>query len=191
MREKVIKLREEGKSIQEICNILNIKKGTVGYYLKKYTGIYKNKKITKNRYDELKLLYTNEIVNLYKNNYSITFLSKKYNVSQVFIKQILINKNVYIKKNRKLDIKKLINGDVKYDNPYNGSINNHIKKYLLDNNLLNKKCDICEIEKWMNKNIIFDLDHIDGDRNNNIFSNLRLLCPNCHSQTETYKNKKR
>jgi 5-methylcytosine-specific restriction endonuclease McrA len=36
------------------------------------------------------------------------------------------------------------------------------------------------------------VDHIDGNSNNNILSNLRILCPNCHSQTDTFaaRNKK-
>lgn len=36
------------------------------------------------------------------------------------------------------------------------------------------------------KRLVLQLDHIDGDNKNNLPSNLRLLCPNCHSQTETY-----
>ena len=39
------------------------------------------------------------------------------------------------------------------------------------------------------KHIILDLDHIDGNNRNNQLSNLRFLCPNCHSQTETYKGR--
>jgi len=57
----------------------------------------------------------------------------------------------------------------------------------------NGKCDMCGISKWNNKCLTLQLDHIDGNRNNNIRKNLRALCPNCHSQTDTYcsKNKAR
>jgi hypothetical protein len=49
-------------------------------------------------------------------------------------------------------------------------------------------CAICNIGKlWCNKKLSFDLDHIDGNRTNNKRENLRCLCPNCHSQTSTYK----
>jgi hypothetical protein len=41
------------------------------------------------------------------------------------------------------------------------------------------------------KPLILQLDHKDGDRTNNILSNLRWLCPNCHSQTDTYAGRKR
>jgi len=50
-------------------------------------------------------------------------------------------------------------------------------------------CKICKINLWNNKPIKLHLDHIDGNRYNEIKANLRLVCPNCHSQTETYCGK--
>ncbi len=47
-------------------------------------------------------------------------------------------------------------------------------------------CFECDINEWMGKPISLQLDHIDGDAGNNKPDNLRLLCPNCHSQTETF-----
>jgi hypothetical protein len=44
---------------------------------------------------------------------------------------------------------------------------------------------------WNNQPLVLQLDHIDGDNCNNLLENLRLLCPNCHSQTSTFSNKKR
>ena len=48
------------------------------------------------------------------------------------------------------------------------------------------KCDICGIKKWNGQNLRLRLDHKDGDSTNGEESNLRLLCPNCDSQTETF-----
>lgn len=49
-------------------------------------------------------------------------------------------------------------------------------------------CDSCSIPQlWNNRPLKFELDHIDGEPNNNARENLRFLCPNCHSQTDTYK----
>lgn len=44
-------------------------------------------------------------------------------------------------------------------------------------------------EIWNNKPLVFILDHIDGHANNNTRTNLRLICPNCDSQLDTYKSK--
>lgn len=52
------------------------------------------------------------------------------------------------------------------------------------------KCDICGCSTiWNNKPLVFILDHIDGHANNNTRTNLRLICPNCDSQLDTYKSK--
>jgi len=53
------------------------------------------------------------------------------------------------------------------------------------------ECDDCGIYEWKNKPLSLQLDHIDGNPTNNDFSNLRLLCPNCHTQTPTWGRKKR
>jgi hypothetical protein len=49
------------------------------------------------------------------------------------------------------------------------------------------KCYSCHITDWNNKPIVMDLEHLDGNSSNNHISNLELICPNCHSQTDTYK----
>jgi hypothetical protein len=50
-------------------------------------------------------------------------------------------------------------------------------------------CETCGITDYNGKPIKLECDHIDGDHTNNLIDNLRLICPNCHSQTETYKGK--
>ena len=53
------------------------------------------------------------------------------------------------------------------------------------------KCLICGIREWQGKYLAMELDHIDGDRKNNARSNFRILCPNCHTQTPTFRSKNR
>jgi 5-methylcytosine-specific restriction endonuclease McrA len=64
-----------------------------------------------------------------------------------------------------------------------------LKLKLFRDGLKEEKCEICEIEEWMGKKAPLELDHIDGNHYNNEFSNLRILCPNCHSQTDTNSGK--
>lgn len=84
---------------------------------------------------------------------------------------------------------------------------NHYEKYLADNSIAfeqrnmqnykkyflaeqDHKCSICGMEDiWNGKSIMFVLDHIDGNADNNERTNLRLVCPNCDSQLDTFKSK--
>ena len=63
-----------------------------------------------------------------------------------------------------------------------------IREYIL--NKQNCLCKICGIKnEWNGQKLNFVLDHIDGNASNNIESNLRLICPNCDSQIDTFKSK--
>ena len=64
-----------------------------------------------------------------------------------------------------------------------------LKKYI--SKLKGYKCEICNISEWNKIELSLHLDHIDGNSDNNFPQNLRLLCPNCHSQTETYCSRNR
>lgn len=65
-----------------------------------------------------------------------------------------------------------------------------LKRHILKEQ--NNCCKICENKnEWNGKPIVFILDHINGDASNNRRENLRLICPNCDSQLDTYKSKNR
>jgi hypothetical protein len=68
-----------------------------------------------------------------------------------------------------------------------------LKQRLVKEGLLEDKCSLCEITHWQGQKLSLHLDHINGTHDDNRLENLRLLCPNCHSLTNTYtgKNKKK
>lgn len=57
-------------------------------------------------------------------------------------------------------------------------------------NAFGRICVLCGIgEFWQGQPLTLQVDHINGDRYNNSLDNLRVLCPNCHSQTPTFNGK--
>lgn len=65
----------------------------------------------------------------------------------------------------------------------------NLKRRLTEEGLLEHKCYICNVKEWNNKPLSLQLDHINGISNDNRLENLRLLCPNCHSQTDNFAGK--
>ena len=67
-------------------------------------------------------------------------------------------------------------------------LSKHLEWYLRDRS--NNECEICgwnEINQYTSR-VPLEVDHIDGDASNNKEENLRLICPNCHSLTPTFRN---
>lgn len=66
---------------------------------------------------------------------------------------------------------------------------NKLKKRLINENIFHPKCSSCGLENWLEKPIPLELDHINENSSDNRLENLRLLCPNCHALTPTYRGK--
>ena len=64
-----------------------------------------------------------------------------------------------------------------------------LKVRLINEGYLEPKCAICERNFWIGETIPLQLDHINGNNDDNSLDNLRLLCPNCHAQTPQYRLK--
>lgn len=85
----------------------------------------------------------------------------------------------------KIPLEKILVVDSTYSNRGN------IKRRLLKDGLITYSCAFCGINEWRNAPLSLHLDHINGDPTDHRLDNLRLLCPNCHSQTPTFGSKQR
>jgi Bacterial regulatory proteins, luxR family len=69
----------------------------------------------------------------------------------------------------------------------------HLKNRLIAAGLKRNRCEICGVTEWLERPLVMALHHVNGDNTDNRLPNLQLLCPNCHSQTESFsgRNKNR
>jgi hypothetical protein len=71
------------------------------------------------------------------------------------------------------------------DSPYRGT-SSKLRQRLIEEGVLPPACARCGLTRWTGKPAPLQLDHVNGDPRDHRRENLRLLCPNCHAQTETY-----
>jgi hypothetical protein len=66
---------------------------------------------------------------------------------------------------------------------------NNLKERLIREGLKKRICELCERKDWNGRPIPLELDHVNGRRDDNRLENLRIVCPNCHAQTSTYRGR--
>ena len=64
-----------------------------------------------------------------------------------------------------------------------------IKNHLLRAGIIINRCDWCGLSEWRGRPLSIQIDHVNGIRDDHRLENLRMLCPNCHSQTDTFAGK--
>ena len=137
-----------------------------------------------------------EFKSIVQSSSSMRDASIKLNMPFSTFKRIAISLDIYVTNQSGIGITKNIEHTTTTCNKilsgvYNPLITSfNLKNKLLKCGLLENKCTECGIsDTWNNKQLKLHLDHIDGNTRNNKKENLRMLCPNCHSQTDTYAGK--
>ena len=131
-----------------------------------------------------------EIINLYNSSVTLHEASAKLNITPVTLWRRAKKLNLKWSDIKRTSVNKIDLQDI-LDGKYPEYQTFKLKNRLLNEGVKQNICEICNITEWQGKSINMQLDHIDGNCHNHGLSNLRLICPNCHSQTETYcgKNK--
>ena len=124
-----------------------------------------------------------EHFNLFNKGGNIKTLKKRLNEEDIDYSHIPLGMDS--NKGRKFSPKVISLEEVMIENStYSRS---SLKKRLLENGMLKNKCYICGQEPIHNgKKLVMVLDHINGISNDHRLENLRILCPNCNSQTKTF-----
>jgi hypothetical protein len=198
--EELIKLAEESTSKKDFCVKLGFKSTTA--MCKPGPLISKVKRLGIIIQRKPKYKYTDEqILNAAKDARSITEIMRKISMcptgyGHYRFKQRLIKLGIDVKAmpgarwntGLKLGVRDIKDYLLK-DGPYIAT--SKLRLRLIKFGLLENRCYECSLGPvWNNKPIVLQLEHVNGNRRDNQLSNLKILCPNCHSQTATHSKVK-
>lgn len=130
-----------------------------------------------------------DIINKLKNDWSVNKIKNEYGVGCSKIIKIIKDKNISYDSKKKQNHKgKITQASLDIFCKNSLASNCRINKFIRTHNIIDhENCYKCGISEWLDQKLNLDLDHINGNNLDNRIENLRFLCPNCHSQTPTFK----
>lgn len=194
LQKKILELRESGLSLSKIASEANTTKGVVNYVVSPlFAERVKKKEIRKKTEEEFVEMVKTYLPLSNSFNHLCTNLGLR-GVDGYYkkLKRIIKENNLSIEHFGTLIIEKEsrngctpIPDEEFFVNGY-GHQGKYIIKRLVDGGYKEYKCENCGISEWDGKPLRLQIHHINGEHNDNRLENLQLLCPNCHTQTDTY-----
>jgi AcrR family transcriptional regulator len=172
-RERVLALKEQGRSLRQIAAELGVSRSTVCYHLRRL-GHAPDERFNR-RYDWA------AVQAYYDAGHSITACQERFGFSRETWNAARLRGDVTARP-QAMPLEALLAA------PRNRS---HLKQRLLSAGLKEHRCEACGITEWRGAPLAMALHHVNGDGQDNRLENLQLLCPNCHSQTENFAGRNR
>jgi Homeodomain-like domain len=176
-RQAVARMLAKGMSQAQIADELGVSRPTICFHMRQL-GIRPRPELSR-RYD------WNEIRAFYDAGYSMRECMRRFGFSRTAWADA-VGRGA-IEPRPRLEPLELILAAGRRRNRF------HVKGRLLSAGLKEPRCEECGLIHWLGRPVALQLHHVNGDGQDNRLENLLLLCPNCHSQTDTWggRNKRR
>jgi hypothetical protein len=174
--EQIVVLLKNGRSYTEISKSLGCSKSSISYHARRI-GIPRSEE--QKRYD------WNHIQQFHDEGYGVIETIRHFGMSsQTWYDAVKAGR---VKPNnilRLIPLTDLLKEGSKHQR-------GHIKRRLMSAGMIENRCMECGLTEWRGKPLTVHIDHINGIRDDWRMENLRTLCPNCHSQTDTFAGRNR
>ena len=171
-RERVLQLLAEGLTQAAIARELGVSRSTVAYHARR---VIPPDPRFRRRYDWA------QIQAFYDLGHSITDCHREFGVSRKAFMDAAA-RGLIRTRPQAMPVEQLLAGRRN---------RSHIKQRLIGLGLIEDACATCGIAEWLGAPLALQLHHRNGNGADNRLENLELLCPNCHSQTDTWGGRNR